>query len=116
MLGILFFIFASCERLSLVHLNNMQSLSNLDKWKEIGASKTVIDWIENGVLLPFSQLPEPTDLPNKKLSANQAAFLDSELRNLVKTGVIKKCYEKPTCVSPLNALPKKRQKSMAFDN
>ena len=31
----------------------MQSSSNLDKWKEIGAFKTVIEKIENGALPPF---------------------------------------------------------------
>ena len=82
-------------------------LSNLEKWKEIGASRTVVDWIHYGVLLPFSQLPEPTELPNRKFSAHQAAFLDSELKKLVKNGVIKKCCVKPVVVSPLNVVPKK---------
>ena len=82
-------------------------LSNFDKWNEIGASKTVINWIENGVLLPFTKLPEPSELPNRKFNARQAAFLDNELKNLVNSGIIKKCYEKPIVVSPLNVVPKK---------
>jgi len=82
-------------------------LSNINKWIEIGASKTVINWIQNGVRLPFTKLPECSELPNRKFNAQQAAFLDSELKNLVNSGVIKKCSEKPIVVSPLNVVPKK---------
>ena len=57
-------------------------LSNLDKWNEIGASKTVIDWIKNGVLLPFTQLPQPMEQKNRKFTAKEVAFLDSELKKL----------------------------------
>jgi hypothetical protein len=85
----------------------MMPLSNVEKWKQIGASGTVIDWVEHGVLLPFFQLPRPTELPNRKFSAKQAFFLDGELKNLVKNCVIKKCSQKPFVVSPLNVVPKK---------
>ncbi len=83
-------------------------LTNLSKWREIGASETVINWIANGVLLPFSSTgPPPSfEFSNRKLNKEQVRFVDCELKKLVNSGVIKKCVQKPH-ISPINVVPKK---------
>ena len=82
---------------------------NIQFWEHIGASQTVIDWIKNGIPVTFNSEP-CFELPNHKLTPIQSDFVNNELKNLLKWGVIARSTNKPICVSPLGVVPKKRNK------
>jgi len=81
--------------------------SGLHTWRRIGASETVLNWIEHGVTIPFTSEPDTFEYNNRKFSAREALFIDKELSELLKTGAVKCADQQPHCVSPLNVVPKK---------
>ena len=85
---------------------------NYEAWYRIGASSTVLDWINSGVPLQFKQNrpPLPFYLPNPHFSNKEKDFLSSEISRLLKAGFIEHCTTTPHCVSPLKCVPKKNGK------
>ena len=85
--------------------------SSLDRWKElIGAVSGChqdLDWIKDGIRIPFSNLPIDFEIENKHFSARENDFISKELERLLKSGCIVSCKEKPKCVSPISTVPKK---------
>jgi len=81
-------------------------------WSQIGAPPYVLDWIKDGVTLPFDKTPERFVLPNRAFSDKEELFVDSELQRLLQEGSIVKCSEDdiPQCISPINCVPKKNNK------
>lgn len=77
-------------------------------WKEIISNRTVVDWIENGVSIPFiSGAPqESVYLRNRHFSAKETVFIRSEIKQLCEQKVIVKCSNVPFWVSPINVVPK----------
>ncbi len=88
--------------------NSLQS--KIHEWEEIGAPKTVLSWIKDGVRIPFREKPVSFEYDNKSLSKQQVDFIDSELHNLLSIGAISKSDSKPHCVSPISCVPKKNGK------
>lgn len=82
-------------------------LSTLKKWKDIKTSHTLVNWLTQVVLLPFSPLPPPIELSNRKCFVDQDVLTDCQLGKLAKNGVIKKCKTKPLVVSALKVVQKK---------
>lgn len=82
--------------------------ANINAWQAIGANSVVLDWIKNGVEIPFTAQPAKFDIPNPVFSDSDVAFLDSKLAELEKDGVIRKCLpnEEPWCVSPIKVVNK----------
>ena len=80
---------------------------NVDFWKTVCDNDTIIDWVSNGVPIPFKTKPESFEIPNRILNKVQTAFIDSEINKLVDIGAISKVSYKPTCVSPIHCVPKK---------
>lgn len=76
-------------------------------WNDINASPTIIDWITNGVKIPFTHKPDPFELNNYNLPKKHHAFIDSEIQSLLESGAIQQCDSKPHCISPINCVPKK---------
>ena len=88
-----------------------KTLSNcLHAWKDIGAPDTVLEWLQDGVKLPFSAEPAPFELPNRQLSTKHSQFVDGEITKLLLQGVIERVPEKPHCVSPIGVVPKRNGK------
>ena len=81
--------------------------SNIDKWKSIGASNTIINWINEGVRLPLSGDIKSFEFNNGKFSAKESNFLKAEINNLLLQGFIDIAESKPQCVSPITCVPKK---------
>ena len=75
-------------------------------WSEIGASDVVIEWITDGVPIPFSSEPEPKVFSNPRFTDTEVDFLNNELINLESRGVVQRVSETPHCVSPLKVVPK----------
>ena len=82
--------------------------AHIDKWYEIGASDTVIDWLKHGVLFPLKDQIEPFELYNNSFSKAESDFIRTELQALLLLGHIELCEEKPYCVSPIKCIPKKK--------
>ena len=87
------------------------SLRNFDKWREIGASATVFNWLQQGVTLPFISETPSREFPNRQLTSVQQSFLDSEIDKLLSNNIIARCSTVPRVVSPLSlCCSKKGQK------
>jgi hypothetical protein len=78
----------------------------IEKWVAIGANESVLQWIQEGVSIPFMQLPEPFELHNRQFHSRQFSFISAEIRELVGKGVLRPVQFKPTCVSPISCVPK----------
>ena len=61
---------------------------NLQKWNDIGTSRTVQNWIRNGVPVIFDTVPEPFYHDNHALSKEQSLFVDKEIAALLLLGAI----------------------------
>ena len=83
-------------------------LDRLNSWKNIGCSDVVIDWIEKGVSIQFTDSPPPSfSLENHNLTLDQRLFVTDELERLLKCGYIVKLDHKPRFISPIGCVPKK---------
>ena len=82
-------------------------------WTNIDALSHVISWITNGVPIVFKDsVPAPCHIPNPVFSKRESEFIDTEVAELVCSGVLKRCKpgEVPYCVSPLKCVPKRNNK------
>ena len=77
-----------------------------EAWAGIGASDTVLNWVSEGVPIPFVSEPEPRVFLNPEFSDAEKAFLDTEISALEARGVIQRVSRTPLCVSPLKVVPK----------
>lgn len=83
----------------------------VEAWRKIGASDTVLDWIENGVRVKFIKAPHATCLSNRVQGITNELFVDAEISRLGQEGAIKECVGwKPQCVLPITVVPKKNNK------
>lgn len=80
-----------------------------DEWCAIGANSSVLEWIKDGVKIPWSQTPQSFVLPNRQFSIAEELFLDKEISALLQSGAITECKERPLCVSPIGCVPKKNK-------
>ena len=81
-----------------------------EAWAAIGASETVLNWVSEGVPIPFVSQPEPRVFLNPEFSGAEKAFLDLEISALEARGVVQRVSQTPHCVSPLKVVPKTRGK------
>lgn len=85
--------------------NNLRSC--LQEWSNIGASKTVLDWLQQGVKLPLISDPHNFELENYSFNPKEEKFVDSEIKNLQQAKAIIPVPYKPWCVSPIGCTPKR---------
>ena len=83
--------------------------SHYHKWLNIGTNDTVLEWIRNGVTIPWKQTPLQFELNNRVFTVKETEFINSEIQNLLVSGAIAVCTSKPTCVSPIGCVPKKNK-------
>ena len=84
---------------------------DLNAWKHIGASSTVLEWVKNGVPLEFKVKPLPCKLHNVVQGHKQHEFVSKEVRDLLSNGAIQEVNEDQVyCCLPLKCVPKKRNK------
>ena len=79
--------------------NNLRR--NIANWKSIGASDTVLNWIEQGVKFPLIGHVNSFKLPNGQFTHKQEEFLSSEISNLLLLGCIERVYTKPAALMHL---------------
>ena len=84
---------------------------NRDAWERIGASHTVLDWIEHGVPLEFKQEPSACEFKNVVKTQREFEFITGEINKLLLKGAVKKVSpQEVKCVLPLKCVPKKQNK------
>ena len=83
---------------------------NAKAYKRIGAPDYIIDWINNGVRIPFKDKPNKCFYSNRIQSKVQASFVDSQIEKLVKEKSLCEVSQKPHCVLALQCVPKKNGK------
>ena len=75
---------------------------NISAWHEIGASQTVLHWIEHGVPLVFSTPPLPSVQQNQVYTLSQERFMDQEIKNSLQASSINQCTrEDLICILPI---------------
>ena len=81
-------------------------------WQRIGTPPNVLNWIANGIHIPFHTHPECFELKNHKLLPPHVKFVDNEIKDLLSSNAIRLCDpgEIPYCVSPIQCVPKKNGK------
>ena len=84
---------------------------SVEEYMRIGASDKILDWLHNGVELPFSTEPLPCFNHNRIFSDVHACFVDTELQRLLKIGAIEQVNQRPHCVLSMRVVPKKNNKS-----
>ena len=73
---------------------------NISEWHNINANAEVINWIENGVTLPFKTIPEPYQCVNHQLTTAQSDFVDKEIQKVKKTPVDVQRQARPFLETP----------------
>lgn len=86
--------------------------SHLDAWKRIGAPAHVLQWIQEGIKIPFLDGIPPGSLYTNpyRLTDSETRFVRSEIAELLESGAIQQVYTRPHCVSPIKCVPKKSGK------
>ena len=79
-------------------------------WEKLTNNSTVINWIRDGVSIPFHNIPQKFELPNRSLKEKYKQFVSDEIKQLLTQGAIEKLNYKPYCVSPIGVVPKKGNK------
>lgn len=66
--------------------NNL--VNNIDNWKSIGASNTVLQWIEHGIQFPLVGEIDSFEFTNRVFSRKEQTFLHSEISDLLLLGCV----------------------------
>jgi hypothetical protein len=67
----------------------------------------VLNWIEEGVALPFQRVPIPRIYDNKNIPDLESQFITEEIKRLVDCGAVVQLNQPPLICSPIHAVPKK---------
>ncbi len=83
-------------------LGSQQSMGCLQQlvgfWEDLGASKTVLDWIRYGVPLRWRSGPvRDRVLRNSKSAMKNSSFVDLALAELLAAGAVRHTTVKPAC-------------------
>lgn len=78
-------------------------------WNQVTTNPLVLNWIFNGVPIPFTSPPPSFEINNRIFSNSEYHFIKHELDSLLKSKCIVRCNseEKPHCVSGISVVPKK---------
>ena len=75
-------------------------------WQEHFSNPVLLDWIQNGIKLPFATPPTPLINTNRHFTSEEAIFVRKEIKSLLNNKCIVKCDHIPHCVSGLSVVPK----------
>ncbi|CAG2237876.1 unnamed protein product [Mytilus edulis] len=75
--------------------------NSLDFWKNIHASKFILDLIENGYKIPLINEPESVLLRNNKSALEHKDFVEKAVQELIDASLIKEVSNRPHVVNPL---------------
>ena len=85
-------------------------------WRNIGASDFVLNTIQVGYKIPFMSTPEPAFMKNNRSALLHADFVSEAINDLVRRGLVAKCYTPPAVVNPLSvAIQSSGKKRLILD-
>ena len=76
-------------------------------WKSIGANQFIIDTIENGYVVPFTEIPPPMNIKDNKSAIKNEHFVDQSISDLLESGCVQELPFHPWVVSPLSVAENK---------
>ena len=88
---------------------------NSSKWSDFGASKEMLDIVENGYKLPLLTLPDSVELRNNRSALNHSEFVQEEIERLLLKGCISQVKTRPTVVNPLTVSENKDKCRLVLD-
>ena len=71
-------------------------------WKSLGANQFIIDTIENGYVVPFTEIPPPMNIKNNKSAIKNEHFVDQSISDLLESRCVQEVPFHPWVVSPLS--------------
>ena len=81
---------------------------NLAAWQRIGTDPTTLQYIADGIRIPFvSECPQFHEQNYCLKQYKEKLFLKNEVQRLLDLGYVKKCESNPGYVSPIGCVPKK---------
>ena len=80
---------------------------NVEEWRKIGANSDVIEWISNGIKIPFHSVPAQFSFPNRVFKRHESYFIRSEIKRLLNSECIREVDTQPLGISPISVVPKK---------
>ncbi|XP_072166403.1 uncharacterized protein [Diadema setosum] len=88
---------------------------NVNKWADFGASREILDIIENGYKLPLHTLPDSKELRNNRSALNHGMFVEEEIGRLLEKGCVTEVKTRPTVVNPLTVSENKDKCRLVLD-
>ena len=80
---------------------------NFDSYRNIGAPDHVLDWIREGVKIPFETKPNKCFFNNRVKNRKEEVFIDQEISKLLEQRTVAKVNYKPKCILAIQCVPKK---------
>ena len=68
-------------------------------WKSLGANKFIIDTIENGYVVPFTEIPPPMNIKNNTSAIKNEHFVDQSISDLLESGCVQEVPFHPWVVT-----------------
>ena len=81
---------------------------NLAAWQRIGTDPTTLQYIADGIRIPFvAECPQFHEQNYCLKHYKEKLFLRNEVKRLLDLGYVKKCESNPGFISPIGCVPKK---------
>ena len=89
--------------------NNLKD--HLQCWIDIGTESEILNWIRDGVPIPFTgeDLPRQFHFENREFNRTETLFIKNKIKELLDSNCIIKCKNRPLGVSPISVVPKKNK-------
>ena len=89
---------------------------NIEEWRKIGTSETVLKSLSVGVPINFSSRPNKYFKRNPKFVKAHSDCIKNKLKELLEKDAIEVVTRKLKVISPLNVDPKKNKKYRLITN
>ena len=83
---------------------------NPEAYRRINAPPHVVQWLSEGVSLPFVKRPNRIFHCNRINTAAKVKFMDSQVQKLLNEHTIRQVDQKPRCILAMQCVPKKGNK------
>ena len=87
--------------------NQIRMKLNPEAYERIGAPDYIIEWVRQGVSIPFQKTPNRCFYQNRIFTKHQVSFMDEQVCKLLNQGVIEVSEVKPHCILAMQCVPKK---------
>ena len=89
---------------------NLSNCLSAREWREIGTSPTVVNRFDQSVRIHFTNILPKFEFVNHKFTEKHTHFITNGIRDLLKSGAIERCVDKPHHLSLIGVVPKRNNK------